>query len=623
MTSALTDVTAGGRTPTLNSAGGDTTVSLDGQPARRMHRGAQLDPDRLPHAPSSATGARGIGQAGSVSSADDQDALKAEMRSHIEHLSRVFREHYAPADWKAKTRNWDVERERERALQAIDETTPITPKDFHKIIVRFAQAAGDYHVGARFYSTESARLPFSAMAVGDRYFVVDVDRTYHPDFPLEPGDEIVSFGGKPIAEEIKALREELGDNVARTDRALAALRLTARAGRVGQDVPSGTVEVGVKKSDGGPVQTHALTWEYEPERLNKHAPSLQFTLPDEPRTSFSPAESDWARFGTMQTHHVMHPGQTEGSLSRFAIGARESFIPKLGEVVWQTKPNNPFHAYIFKMPDGKKVGYIRIPHYNAAQTEVLQFLAIMARMQFRTDGLIIDQINNPGGSVGYLYSLAAMLSDELLYTPRHRMSITQAEVQNAYGILDINDAEFEAQGIPVELRDTLRDNARFIVEQWRQGKTRTDPYHLGLGDYIAPSPLIQYSKPLMVITNELGFSGGDFFPAILQDNGRAKIFGTRTAGAGGYVGLIDQRPNDLGLAGVSYTGSLAERIDDDFIESDGVTPDVEYELTVSDVRNGFEGYKNAIVNEFAKTLAEAEEKKDPGLLGRIFGRKES
>ncbi len=244
-------------------------------------------------------------------------------------------------------------------------------------------------------------------------------------------------------------------------------------------------------------------------------------------------------------------------------------------------------------------------------------------MQFRTEGLIIDQVNNPGGSVGYLYSLAAMLSDELLYTPRHRMSITQAEVQNAYGILDITDADFEAQGIPEELRDTLRDNARFIVEQWREGKTRTDPYHLGLGDYIAPSPLIQYSKPLMVITNELDFSGGDFFPAILQDNGRAKIFGTRTAGAGGYVGLIDQRPNDLGLAGVSYTGSLAERIDDDFIESDGVTPDVEYELTVDDVRGGFKNYKAAIVSEFAKSLEEAEEEKGPGLLGRIFGRKDT
>ncbi|MEM6731201.1 MAG: protease-like activity factor CPAF, partial [Myxococcota bacterium] len=484
------------------------------------------------------------------------------MRSHIEQLARVFRDHYAPADWKAASRNWDVERERSIALNAIEQKSPITPKDFHKIIARFAQAAGDYHVGARFYSTEQARLPFSVMAVQGRFFVVDVDRTYHPDFPLEPGDEIVSFDGKPIGEEIGTLRAELGDNVAATDTSLAALRLTARSGRVGMDVPQGPVTIGVKKSDGGPTVQHQLKWDYEPERLAKGQPAAaRFGLPGEARTSFSTEESPWARFGTMHTHHVAHPGQTDGSLNRFAIGARESFIPKLGEVVWESSPSSPFHAYIFKMSDGKKVGYVRIPHYNAAQAEVLQFIPIMARMQFQTDGLIIDQINNPGGSVGYLYSLAAMLTDELLYTPRHRMNITQREVDNAYNVLEINDSEFEAQGIPESLRNTLRDNARFIVQQWREGKTRTDPYHLGLGDYIEPSPLIRYSKPLMVITNELDFSGGDFFPAILQDNERAKIFGTRTAGAGGYVGLIDQTPNDLGLWGVTYTGSLAERID--------------------------------------------------------------
>ncbi len=189
MTSAITDVTAGGRT--LASARGteSTGVPSNGQPARRMHRGAQVDSARLPHRSPSATGARSARADApeSVSAADEQQALKAEMRSHIEHLARVFREHYAPADWKAKTRGWDVERERDHALAAIEETSPITPKEFHTIIVRFAQAAGDYHVGARFYSTESARLPFSAMAVGDRFFVVDVDRTYHPDFPLDPG----------------------------------------------------------------------------------------------------------------------------------------------------------------------------------------------------------------------------------------------------------------------------------------------------------------------------------------------------------------------------------------------------------------------------------------------------
>ncbi|MEL6544812.1 MAG: protease-like activity factor CPAF [Myxococcota bacterium] len=612
MTTSFTPIKGGGQVPATTPVASEESSAPSTAPT--MNRpGAPA----ISGAPLSSGGAARAEQAAPVQS---QAELKAEMKSHIGQLARVFRDHYAPADWKAKSRNWDVEREHQRAIKAIDDAENITPKDLHKIIVKFAQAAGDYHVGARFYSTESAKLPFSVMSVGDRFFVVDVDKTFNPDFPIKPGDEIITFNGRPIGEEIAELRKELGNNVGATDQALASLRLTSRAGRVGMDVPKGEIEIGVKGSDGAAIQTHRVNWDYEPERLNKSGSAFGTASFSAARAPTRVPESEWARFGSMHTHHLEHPGHLEGSLNRFAIGAKQSFIPKLGEVTWETGASNPFHAYIFKMPDGKRVGYVRIPHYNAGAGEVLQFTAIMARMK-RTDGLIIDQVNNPGGSVGYLYSLAAMLTDRLLYTPRHRMNITQREVENAYRTLDTTDSDFAAQQIPEQLRDTLRDNARFIVDQWRQGKTRTDPYHLGLGDYIAPSPLIQYDKPIMVLTNELDFSGGDFFPAILQDNKRAKIFGARTAGAGGYVGLIDQSPNDLGLQAVSYTGSLAERIDDEFIESDGITPDVKYELTVDDVRGGFKDYRNAILGEFGKMLeADDSGRKSGGLLGRIMGR---
>lgn len=49
-------------------------------------------------------------------------------------------------------------------------------------------------------------------------------------------------------------------------------------------------------------------------------------------------------------------------------------------------------------------------------------------------------------------------------------------------------------------------------------------------------------------------------------------------------------PNSFGFAGISFTGSIAERTDKNPIENLGVTPDVEIKLTVEDVRKGFTQY---------------------------------
>jgi hypothetical protein len=44
-----------------------------------------------------------------------------------------------------------------------------------------------------------------------------------------------------------------------------------------------------------------------------------------------------------------------------------------------------------------------------------------------------------------------------------------------------------------------------------------------------------YTHPLMVLVDEFSASGGDMFPAIIQDNNRGPLFGMRTMGAGGSV----------------------------------------------------------------------------------------
>jgi hypothetical protein len=375
-------------------------------------------------------------------------------------------------------------------------------------------------------------------------------------------------------------------------------------------VPKGAITIAVKPKGSDKAYTHQLIWEYTPEKV--HSPLDQALS----QAQALPSEQSLLKRYMIAGDFEATPGASLVD-NPYALGSRKTFTPALGKMVWQSDDKDPFYAYIFQNTDKKLIGYIRIPSYVASMyttdsfAAVAHFKKVITLFEATTDGLVLDQVNNPGGSVAYLYALASMLSDQAIKTPRHRMMITQADVIAAVDGLEKlsqvkNDADAQKlmteqlDGYPpsYETAQFARNYYQFIINEYQAGHTLTAPYWLEGIDQINPAPE-HFTKPILLVVNGLDFSGGDFFPATMQDNKRVTVFGTRTAGAGGYV-LEFTYPNRFGVEKFRLTGSIAERVDQNPIENLGVKPDVEYSISADDLQNNYRGYIQAIQNTMSE-----------------------
>lgn len=547
------------------------------------------------------------------------DALiKRRVLSDLETIRHIFEVKYAPLQWKGEYAKWTLDAAIEEAKNKISSLQNPTIKECQVIVRDFFNSTRDYHVGVRFFSTESASLPFMIKGAQKRYFICELCKKELPDyFPFAVGDEILSFDGKPIDEVVNELRyAEFGTNALATDLSLAEMSLTYRHGSHGNRVPRGCVVIAGRKKGEEEVISTKLQWNYFPEKISDFSKigsqGLSCSVVERGETiqNFLKESSFFQKL--MVFHQWDRPkGCAEIEMSPHNLGSRSSYLPRLGkEIIWKTSTTWNFDAYIFETRSGSRIGYIRIPHYEADVEEFNEFGEIMRIFEKKTDALVIDQLNNPGGSLFYLYALVSTLANKPYFAPKHHLSLTQEEVQMAVTILsylDQVDDEWSARsvlgdevgGYPVnfEFASLLREFCIFLINQWNTGKVFTDQIHLLGVDQIKPHPVYRYTKPILVLINSLDFSCGDFFPAILQDNKRAVLMGTTTAGAGGYV-FQTTFPNHSGIKGFNMTGSICRRMDQQPIENLGVKPDITYELTPEDLQMNYQPF----VEEIVKTV---------------------
>lgn len=554
-----------------------------------------------------------------------ESSKKVSMIRDLETIRNHFAIGYAPADWKKECFDWDLNQSFEIAKNEILELPIISTKQFHQIVRKFFSSARDYHVGVTFYSTEKATLPFTVRGVEGRFFIswIDPARLSPSHHGLHIGDEILEFDERPINEMITEFRQSQKQSSNElTEQRLAEMKLTHRYGMLGDVVPQGTATVTTQSAITNKIIKMQLAWSYTPERILNPSDFLDFLN-----------LQSWLPIGRRGKPNLEIPRVTmatpfheilisENANLKGTVGSLKSFVPSLGEVLWtnekkawqKSEEQNDdslsedeledllfWHAYIYRHPQGGQVGYIRIPYYSLREGWIKAFAKIIGLMEENTDALVIDQLNNPGGKVSGLYQLLSSLTNQPLSSPHHRIKITQADAFKANLVLEeIQDAESLIDAIGINPFDLSFQELLFlknyflnILQDWNRGNHFTAPIPIEGVDRINPHPQHRYTKPILMLINELDFSGGDFAPAILQDNQRALLFGTRTAGAGGFVSHFEFT-NRNGIGSCSCTGSIAERVDSQKIENLGVEPDIFYEITIDDIRNDYRGYIQAV-----------------------------
>jgi hypothetical protein len=277
------------------------------------------------------------------------------------------------------------------------------------------------------------------------------------------------------------------------------------------------------------------------------------------------------------------------------------FVQRLGQ-----KFSDQFLSGTFPS-GGRTLGFLRIASYNPSSSSVAlaQFRAEMVYFQQNVDGLIIDQMRNPGGSACYAQNIVASLMPGEFRALGFEVRATRNILQSVYSAL--NFALTFGPQTDADQYQLIYDN---VLAAYQANRANTAAMPLcGSSLTIPPAmdltgAVISYTKPLVFLIDEFSTSGGDAVPAMLQDNGRGVLVGYNTNGAGGSVGDgFSAGAFSEGKANITLSLMTRKAPVDSaygptvYVENVGVRPDVTIDyMTRDNLMNGGRTFLSQVID---------------------------
>jgi C-terminal processing protease CtpA/Prc len=533
-------------------------------------------------------------------------------------VGALYSKRYGPYEWKRDVFGFDLL----NATPWLDKIAATKDDlDFYEVLSEYVSKLNDAHDAYTLPSNFQATLNFSVDLYDGKLLVDSINRTILPAtaFPFSTGYELISIDGQDAKAELQTLlRYQIAANPRSTSR-FAALLLTIRPQQLmphAANVPE-TSTVVFRDPD-AKLQVYTIPW------TKSGLPLTTVGKYPTPTAVLNPAsenETDQippylAPLIRLQNSRIPDRAVVGfGSLTPvFASSLPSGFTRRLGAT------GDPFFSGVFES-GGFKIGFIRIPSYSPANTTtaLTAFQREMAYFQTNTDGLVIDDTRNPGGSGSYVNQLLSLVM------PTQWRAMGFEVRATSEWVISISSAVEQAKAAraPQDIINLLETIKAAIVNANASYRGRTQP--IPLDDVVldrqpatdSQGNVLAYTKPLIVLIDEMSASAAEVFAAGIQDNARGPLVGWRTMGAGGNVEAWEAGSYSLGTTTV--TESLMNRGRDIFtnsypaslflitpyVENVGVLPDVPIDyMTVANLSQAgkpfVDAFVTAIINEIRK-----------------------
>ncbi len=540
-----------------------------------------------------------------VLSAELRDMSQFEAQQDLEQIFGHVRTLYGPYEYKEERFGYSIAELEEQAREMLAEF----PGDsgFFETARWFLTRFQDGHVSLSQPRTSEPvvgyQIGIAVQPVEGKALVGGLLDPSLAQLGISYGDEVLAVDGVTPYELLEKATKlgSLGNDLSNEH---LILRAFLRPGFASSLTPEGPVaEVDFRRADGSEY-SRELVWR-------------EVTEVDAGLVSSDGEESNIAPADGFYVHAVDELGRaTKGSI--FTIGAPVPFFltPStaaafdVAEVTvnatmlsrYGLEPSTTFDIYsaLYSF-GGKTILLIRQSGYgNQDFPQRLQYYkALMDQYDGFVDGLVVDQTHNPGGALGYCTGFARLFAQE------PGSGFVQAMNTDRRWINAIRDyARALDPSLSSELSRSYELRASLIEEAYDAGEGVSPPIAFDPGHELLPDEEYVWTKPALVLIDELAGSCGDMFPMLVKNNGLAPLFGRRTMGLGGNVEEFGPLANSDAMLRLTRGLATTYREDgkyssEDFVENRGVEPDVEHVITVDDFRGGFVGY----MTHFSEVLA--------------------
>jgi hypothetical protein len=520
-------------------------------------------------------------------------------------LAQTLATNYGPYHWKAKAFNFDA-MDVKPWLARVEATKDDI--EFLEVLVDYAASLRDGHVSLSFNSEFRATLGFTTDLYATRVLIDSIDRDILPRsfFPAAVGDELVSLDGVPVNQLVGQFSKYNSTGNPRATRRLAASMIPERAQ---SKIPAAanigdSAEVEVRRAVNGALEKYTIPWVTigVPFTDLGRVPAVPTKANPDPR-QLAVAEK-WLPPYIRPLAPLMSarlPQRFDGVLN---IGSEQPvYSPPPGSRL-RLAGGDDFFVSATYVAEGKTIGWIRIPSFSPLDIDqaIATFDREIAFMHANTSGLVIDLMRNPGGDIFFYEALTQRLIPHPFRVIGYEIRATQPIVQYFANAL----SQAQASGVEPWILQHLADNYKDMLQANREGGNTGSIAFNETGSLIRlPAPVV-YRKPLIVLVDDLSASSADAFPAVIQDNRRGKIVGTRTMGAGGNV--VPFSATVFSNLSISVTRSLMTRREPivtaeyptaPYIENIGVRPDIELDYMT---RENLMNRGTPFVNAFTRIL---------------------